>query len=393
MKILIVIPDLTIGGAEVTVVNLANNFVQRGHEIFIFECYDGRNEVLFNTIRKEVKIVTYKPSAFTRLSNSLLNLFFGKSKFNNKVYSYFQAKHFNSLVDRNAIEVVNSHLISADFFVYMTLNELLLKKLSWVVSMHGSYENSRKKLPLSEKIFKRVNGVVYLTDRNLNVLDSYKNLNLEVAKIYNCLGDWQLKKEEQVYEIPQPQGNIFTFGLISRGDYKKGWREAIKAVVHLNNEGLECRLILGGDGVAKDELQVEFKEYDFIIFAGFVENPLSLTKEFDVGLLPSYFESLPYTIMEYLYCGIPTIATNVGEVKAMLEINQGALKAGIIVDYFQDSLRLEKDLIDAMQTYILNKDLYKEHQGNTTILYEQFNPQKWGENYLDFYHKVKTKLI
>ena len=164
MKILIVIPDLTIGGAEVTVVNLANNFVQRGHEIFIFECYDGRNEVLFNTIRKEVKIVTYKPSAFTRLSNSLLNLFFGKSKFNNKVYSYFQAKHFNSLVDRNAIEVVNSHLPSADFFVYMTLNELLLKKLSWVVSMHGSYENSRKKLPLSEKIFKRVNGVVYLTD-------------------------------------------------------------------------------------------------------------------------------------------------------------------------------------------------------------------------------------
>lgn len=393
MNILFVVPDLSIGGAEVTVVNLVNSLAKLGHTISLYECYSNRNETLVRTINNDVQIVSYSPSlGFVKVLNNLWNFFAGQSRLKNKVYHFFQAKHFNSVLKTQNIEIINSHLPSADFFVYMTAKGNLLNKMSWIVSMHGSYENSRKTLPLSKVIFHKVDGVVYLTSRNLNVLDGYKDLNIKSEKIYNCLGDWQFNKEDDPNVSDIELGERFTFGLISRGDYNKGWKEAIEAVILLNEKGIQCNLILAGDGEAQIELEEMYGKLNYIVFVGFVSNPLSLIKKFDVGLLPSYFESLPYTIMEYLHEGIPTIATNVGEIKAMLEMDNGKEQAGIVFDYNKDDNLLSENIYNAMKLYMTDNNLYMTHKANTKLLYKQFNPELWGSRYVAFYQAVHTGL-
>jgi glycosyltransferase involved in cell wall biosynthesis len=202
----------------------------------------------------------------------------------------------------------------------MTMGQKKLSLVKWVVSMHGSYENNSGIHHLSSVIFQYVNGVTYLTDRNLHILESQpKKVNpaLIKKKIYNCLGDWQLNKASENYSV-NIESNIFTFGLISRGDFRKGWIEAIDSVIKLNEDGHECRLILAGDGPDKLRIEDMYKGVKCILFLGYVNNPIQLISHFDVGLLPSYFESLPYTIIEYLKGKKPIVATDVGEIKQMI---------------------------------------------------------------------------
>lgn len=392
MNILIVVPDLSIGGAEVTAVNLANNFVKLGHSVFFFECYFNRNKELINELNKDVQIVTFEPlTGVKRALNKLINILFGKSRFNNKVDHYYQAKHFNSIIENYNIHTINSHLPSADFFVYMTLNQKKLDKINWVVSMHGSYENSRKDLPLSKVIFNKVNGVVYLTKRNLNILDHYPDHKISTNKIYNCLGDWQLNKKLANISNDLTHRK-FTFGIISRGDYNKGWLEAIEAVLRLNTNGFACDLILGGEGDAKLELESRFKNETCIRFVGFIDNPLQFISTFDVGLLPSYFESLPYTIIEYLHMQIPTIATNVGEIKPMIISNNETVNAGQIIEWTGDSEILIDELEKAMLNYLNDPELFQLHKRNTVVLYEQFSPDNWGVQYVQFFKESMRNI-
>ena len=59
ISVLLVIPNLQIGGAEVTVVNLANSLSRvPGVKVYLLEAYISRNPNLVQTISPEVKIAS-----------------------------------------------------------------------------------------------------------------------------------------------------------------------------------------------------------------------------------------------------------------------------------------------------------------------------------------------
>jgi glycosyltransferase involved in cell wall biosynthesis len=111
-----------------------------------------------------------------------------------------------------------------------------------------------------------------------------------------------------------------TFGMVARGVADKGWRELIAAarLVHARADK-PIRLVLVGDGPCIQELRREVNE-PWILFAGQQNDPERWVRCFDVGMLPTCLpeESLPNSIIEYLACGKPVIATDIGGIPEMI---------------------------------------------------------------------------
>jgi glycosyltransferase involved in cell wall biosynthesis len=136
-----------------------------------------------------------------------------------------------------------------------------------------------------------------------------------------------------------------TFGMVARGVVDKGWRELITAArrVHAESEK-PIRLVLVGDGPCIQELRLEINE-PWIIFAGQQNEPERWVRGFDVGLLPTCLpeESLPNSIIEYLACGKPVIATAIGGIPEM--IGRAGRLVPLAVDGRADVNRLAAEML------------------------------------------------
>ena len=60
---------------------------------------------------------------------------------------------------------------------------------------------------------------------------------------------------------------------------------------------------------------------------GFIPDAYKYLKAFDVFVLPSVKEGFPWTVIEAMAAGVPSVATNVGAVVEIIENN----KSGILV--------------------------------------------------------------
>jgi glycosyltransferase involved in cell wall biosynthesis len=108
-------------------------------------------------------------------------------------------------------------------------------------------------------------------------------------------------------------------------------------------------------------------------FVGFAANPIDWVRLFDVGLLPSYFpsESLPNSIAEYLFCGIPVIATRIGEIPQMLDVPGQGL-AGVLLEQSKQGLTNPEALTAAMQAYIEAPLLLADHKALAAQCFDKF---------------------
>lgn len=89
--------------------------------------------------------------------------------------------------------------------------------------------------------------------------------------------------------------------------------------------------------------------------AGFVPEAARYLKAFDVFVLPSLKEGLPYTILEAMHAGLPIVATSVGGIPDVIEHK----KNGILVPPGNPTL-----LADAITTVFADANLQKTMVGN-----------------------------
>ena len=122
----------------------------------------------------------------------------------------------------------------------------------------------------------------------------------------------------------------FAFGAIANFYETKGHRYLVHAFEMLRNSSRaeNLKLVLVGQGLLLDEIRSLSGEG--VIFTGYVENAEKLMDAFDCLVLSSVKEGFPFVILEAVKHRLPIVATDVGDVKRMLD--EGELKSCRIVE-------------------------------------------------------------
>jgi len=395
LNIIIVVSDLGIGGGQKAAIILANA-LSENHSVCFFDVKpELRNSRNVAEINEKVVLLNYKPGAvpvfFVRIINSFLYRLGINREYKNRWFENKRKKYFRTEVIKRNINIINSHICWADFFIADVITKLGAK---WVVTMHGCYDrdyltdNRNEWFRLkAEKVFGTSDAVVYLTGKNLEVFN-HVSTGKEIIKrkIYNgfLFINPGKKAERNEFGISE---TAFVFAVISRAEIQKGWEEAILATIQLRQDcNSEVHLMLMGDGRDLQSLKNKYS-LPFVHFAGHVNNVAEIIPMINVGLLPSKAEceSLPYSIMEFLSAGKPVIASAVGEIPSMLQC--GDIIAGQLIEQIEGEISIA-ELLKKMHEYYTNKALYEKHAASAKIMVTQFTIENAVNNYEILFNEV-----
>ncbi len=151
--------------------------------------------------------------------------------------------------------------------------------------------------------------------------------------------------------------NQLWIGSVAELHKNKGLEYAISGIAKIFSEkplASEFVYIIIGGGEERENLETLIKQEkleDKVFLAGEYNGASELLKAFDIFLLPSLKEGLPYALLEAGVAGLPTVATNVGGVRDVMD----DMKSGIIVKE-----KRPKEIADAVRYLSEHEDKRKE---------------------------------
>ncbi len=398
LNIAITINYLAVGGSQTFALGLAQGLSDLGHTVFVYDfnlpfTTRSLNDLDSPLLRdKNFELVQYEAP----LNTSMYHLFL-RVRPVEIITTYLlrksRVRKFRKFVKLHKIQVVSSHLMAAD-----TLTALAVRyknNITHCATMHGSYEGfpSVLKKRIREIVFGRVDGIIYLTKKNIDFLDDLKNKNqkLKIKQIYNGYIPQTFDAEPiSRREIGIPD-DAFVFVQVARGTEDKGWNESILAFLSVKQKtDKNVWLFLIGDGDYLSSLKSKYqKTGNNIVFYGYSGNPIPLIKICNVGILPTYYkgESLPNSIIEYINLSLPVIGSDIGEIANMIGA-YGEQPAGVIVPRIDEGPVSVEKLTELMENYVNNKGLYVIHKGNTILQYTKFDMQSCASSYEKYFNEL-----
>lgn len=217
-----------------------------------------------------------------------------------------------------------------------------IKKI--IFTAHGWAFNEERGL-LSRTIIKVIHiFTVILCHKTIAVSEITKKqigfpFNKKIVVIKNGLRETVLKEKESAREIlsakilqKNPKAcrllsrNPKWIGTVSELHTNKGLLYAINAISKINSSVI---YIIIGEGEKRKELEeqaIKLGIYDRVFLIGHVDLASTYLKAFDVFVLSSITEALPYVLLEAGYASLPVVASNVGGIPEIIENN----KTGIL---------------------------------------------------------------
>jgi glycosyltransferase involved in cell wall biosynthesis len=88
------------------------------------------------------------------------------------------------------------------------------------------------------------------------------------------------------------------------------------------DSGIKAHFVWIGDGPMRQEVERVVAERHLggmVHLLGHQKDACWLARDFCIGILTSIIEGTPNVILEYMYCGLPIVATNVGDCSSLIE--------------------------------------------------------------------------
>jgi|AntDeeMetagen285_2_1112576.scaffolds.fasta_scaffold02874_2 glycosyltransferase involved in cell wall biosynthesis len=151
-------------------------------------------------------------------------------------------------------------------------------------------------------------------------------------------------------------------GTVGRLLERKGYFELLTAWCDVQTSVPNARLVLAGDGQDREELEAHAADLgctDSVEFLGNRGDVPELLAAMDVFAFPSHFEGLPGAVIEAMAAGLPVVATPVDGTPELLDAFRSALFVPV-----EDPDQLAWALTRALQSPVLRRELGAAAQGD-----------------------------
>jgi L-malate glycosyltransferase len=385
MKILFTTQALSIGGIEVLALRLSEAFAKAGHEVILYDFNpDRRNQGLvsrYDTRQFHLAALELSP-VLDRLVWKTHALLF-KTRLHQEFRPWLIEQHFARLLARERPDVICSLSFHQD---YLACRHAPALGIPVVVSMHGTYEYAAPEWPERARyIYNHARAIIYAADKNMSwyELQPYFSVTPPAYKIYTGT-DLRTPIPRSITRAELGiAADAFVYVLVARGIQEKGWLEALQAFRSVKVRQSRAVLLLVGEGEYLTGLQREWGQEPGVIFYGSHPNSLELTALADAGLLPSYFpiETLPNVIIDYLRCGLPVLASDIGEIPNMLTLPDGSV-AGTVLP--RSGIKGEVSvplLAEVMERLLADIGWYRQQAARAAEAAQRFDLQVCVERY------------
>jgi glycosyltransferase involved in cell wall biosynthesis len=299
-----------VGGAQMSVLNLAREMKARGHETTVGA---GDGDFLPTELEKE-KISFVRFKWLKRTHNPLANLFFIWEIRNFLRKNKFNTVHFNS---SNALPGAIGAKMAGDIRAVFTFRGM---------SMLDEHYQKNKFGKIFYWLFFKffllfIDAPIFVSQENYQKFGQGRLTN-KGKLIYNGLDPEKLKfvsREEATRFFSERTGRDlsgqYLLGSIGRLDYAKNYEFLISVFPEILKIRSDAVAVIMGEGEERAKYEELIKKNnlaDKIFLIGNVANGARYSRGFDLLVLPSRYEGLAISLIEGLFSGLPILASRVG---------------------------------------------------------------------------------
>lgn len=381
-NLLFVIPSLSAGGGEKSLVNL---LTQMDYEKYHVDLFLFNHEGLFmDFLPKQVKILPI-PDLYKQFSLPFLQsikelmkkgefsvavsrmLFTLKNRTVSDIsqreqYSWkYLSKSLNNL-EKKYDAAIGFLEKTSTYFCVEKVNAN--KKIGWV---HIDYDKLGMDPNFDLHYFENLNSIVTVSEECAKIFSNrFPNQQNKVEVIYNIVSPMVIKQmaSQGTTDLYNRKKNEIVLLTVGRLHYQKGLEIAIASCRKVLDLGYNIRWYVIGEGEEREKLTRLIKTYNLehhFFLLGLKANPYPYIKQADIYAQTSRFEGKPIALDEAMILGKPILVTNFST--ATDQIQHG--KTGVIVEMNAENVArgIEKLILDKELRNTLTENLAKIELG------------------------------
>lgn len=356
IKILFVIHDLSMGGAEKVLVNLVNNMDKSKFDITVMAIFGGGINERF--LSKDIRLLRCH-SKMIPGNSKIMKLWTPQ-----RLYSYYIREHYDIIV--SYLEGPSARIVSG-------CTDLDTKLVTWI---HGEQHTARRASASFRnynealKCYQRFDRTICVSDCVRRDFTNIYQLKNPVDVLFNTNETNQIieKSKEMITEVKFYDNEIKLVG-VGKVIPLKGFDRLARIHKRLRNEGFPVHTYILGVGKQQETIEKYLKENQVensFTFLGYQVNPYKYVARCDLFVCTSLYEGFSTATTEALIVGTPVCTVEVSGMKEMLGENE----YGIITK------NDEEELYKAIKELINNPDLLKHYAEQAKKRGKDFSTQQ-----------------
>ena len=297
MPISLCIPSLRGGGAEGTMVRLANELASRGYQVdLVVVQAEGPWS---DKVSDKVRVVDLDRPRVLAALIPLRKYLRGRS-----------GVFVSNMTHLNIISTVSLMMLKNRprlFVVEHNDLQIRMNRMSKFVRILAArllgriYRLADQVLAVSRDLAEDISSILGFNKDAIGVLPN--GLDLEAIE--------SLADEPAAFSV-QKAASRPVLVAIGRLVPQKGFAVLLDAMAKVIRRR-EAQLVVLGEGVLRKSLEKKAQELgisEYVLFPGFISNPYPVLKHADIFVLSSFYEGFGIVLLEAMACGTPVIATN-----------------------------------------------------------------------------------
>jgi len=302
-----------------------------------------------------------------------------------------------NIIKQNKYDIVHCHSTKAGFVGRIAA--FLSQHKNIIYSPHG-FMFCDTRIKFKRQLYLKLEKFLgYFTKKIVAVSVSERNLAIDnnivpdkkIITINNTidpLDDSGISYAHRITKKFHDKNSEIILGSVTRLQYAKDPVTMIRSFKIVNERIPNTKLIMVGDGPLESECINLINQLNLqtkVQLAGFQKDSKSFYKMFDIFILSSHYEGMPYALLEAMSMGIPAIGTNVSGIKDLIVEGETGYLA---------SEGNHQELADAVIKLIENPDKLSIFSSNAKKLADNnYNLDNGIKNYQEFYSSLSLGTI